>query len=212
MPIRRKTTRRPPPKTRRPAEPLTDDEVGALLAHCSRRAPTGIRNAALIAVVYRSGLRIGETLALRPADVDLDSLTIRVLHGKGDRSRTVALDPQAAAFVQRWLDARKRRGLTRSAFLFCTLEGKPMDSSYVRHALPRTAARAGIVKRVHAHGLRHTFASELAAEGVSLPHIQTLLGHQHLQTTAVYVHQLRPEAALEVVRGRTWTPRERSQA
>ena len=74
------------------AEPLTRAEVNALLAQCSRRAPTGIRNRALITVLYRTGLRIFEALALQPKDVDLDNGTLRVLHGKGDKMRTVGLD------------------------------------------------------------------------------------------------------------------------
>ena len=102
--------RRPSPnKGRRfPAEPLTKREVDALIASCSNRAKTGVRNRALIAVLYRSGIRIGEALALKPADVDLDNGTVRVLHGKGDRSRTVGIDAGACALVERWLEARRQ--------------------------------------------------------------------------------------------------------
>ena len=191
---------------KRPAQPLTRAEVEALLAACSRRAPTGVRNRALIAVLYRAGLRISEVLALRPCDVDPAAGTVRVLHGKGDRSRTVGLDAGALSLVERWLETRAKRGIPRTAPLFCTLAGRPMYASYVRTMLHRLARRAGIEKRVHPHGLRHTHASELAAENVPLTFIQTQLGHAHISTTARYVHQLRPQDAIDRIRARDWTP------
>ncbi len=78
-----------------PPEVLTPDEVRGLIEACSSRAPTGIRNRALIVAMYRGGLRVGETLALRPKDVDTTAGTLTVLHGKGDRRRVVGLDPGA---------------------------------------------------------------------------------------------------------------------
>jgi len=127
-----------------PPEPLNPQEARDLLRACSRRAPTGIRNAALIAVLYRGGLRVSEAIALQPKDVDRDHGTVRVLHGKGNRARTVGLDAGSFALVERWLAKRKARGIKASAPLFCTLDGRTLDSSYVRHAIKRLAARAGI--------------------------------------------------------------------
>lgn len=138
-----------------PAEILTDEEVGRLIAQCSRRAPTGIRNRALLVVLYRAGLRIGEALALRPKDLDAAAGCIRILHGKGNKARTVGMDAAAFAFVERWLDVRKASG---KAPLFCTLKGGTIHSAYIREWLPRIAAKAQIEKRVHAHALRHTHA------------------------------------------------------
>jgi integrase len=77
---------------------------------CSQRAPTGIRNRALVAVLWRSGLRISAALALERRDVDLDAGRLRVRHGKGDRSRTVGIDEQTAALLARWFDRRQRLG------------------------------------------------------------------------------------------------------
>jgi len=82
---------------------------GSLRAACSRRAPTGIRNRALLAVLFRSGLRIFEALALFPKDLDLAGGSLRVLHGKGDKARTAPLPSDAAEAVDRWLDCRKPR-------------------------------------------------------------------------------------------------------
>ncbi len=155
-----------------PAEILTEDEVKSLIQCCSNRAPTGIRNRALITALYRAGLRLGETLALRTKDMDPTAGTITILHGKGDRRRTVGLDPGAMAIVMRWIDKRQQLGIDVRAPLCCTLEGKPLKPSYVRTLLSRLAAKAGIDKRVHPHGLRHTHAYELMMEGVPIPIIQ----------------------------------------
>jgi integrase len=135
---------------------------------CSRESTTGVRNRVLIATLYRAGLRIAEALSLLPNDVDLDAGTIRVLHGKGDRSRTVGIDAGATDLIKMWLKVREGLSPGVGARLFCTRSGTPMNTSYVRQFLPRLARRVGIEKRVHPHGLRHTHAAELAAENVPI--------------------------------------------
>src|ERR1035441_3510351 len=116
---------------RRPAEVLSEAEAVALLRACSSRAPTGVRNRALIAVLWRCGLRISEALALELRDVDLQAGTVRVRHGKGDKSRTVGLDEQTTALLARWLDRRRQLGPGSRAPIFCTLAGGRIDTSYV---------------------------------------------------------------------------------
>lgn len=189
---------------RLPPEVLTEAEVSALLRACSNRAPTGVRNRALIVLMYRGGLRVGEALALRPKDLDRAAGTIRVLHGKGDKARTVGLDPQAFAVLERWLDRRAARGINGHAPIFCTLAGQPVSSSYVRVLLPRLAKKAGIVKRVHPHGLRHTHAAELAREGVPARLIQEQLGHGSLQTTDAYLRKIAPQDLINAMQKRAW--------
>lgn len=199
---------RPPPanKGRRyPAELLSVDEIRALLRACSSRAPTGVRNRSLIAVLYRGGLRVSEALALHPKDVDQGAGTVTVLHGKGDKRRTVGMDPAAFALLERWLDKRRALGLSARKPIFCTLKGEQLDSSYVRRLLPRLAARAGIGKRVHAHGLRHAHAAELAAEGVPVNVVQAQLGHGSLATTDRYLRHIAPRERVEAMRRRAWT-------
>ncbi len=187
-----------------PPEILTPDEVRALINAASNRAPTGIRNRALIAIMYRGGLRLAEALALRPKDLDVDRGSVTVLHGKGDRHRVVGLDPGAFAIVTRWLDGRAARGIGGRAPLFCTLQGNPLHQSYVRTTLPRLAKRAGIEKRVHPHGLRHTHSFELMMEGVPVPVIQQQLGHASLATTDRYLRHIVPKDVVETMQRREW--------
>ncbi len=186
------------------ADLLTAREVQALLKVCSNRAPTGIRNRALIGIAWRTGLRLGEVLALAIKDVDLDSGTVVVQHGKNDKRRVVGLDAGSAALLARWLEVRKKRGINGRAPVFCTLQGDRIDQSYVRHLLPRLARRAGIDKRVHAHGLRHAFAVELEREGAPLSAIRDLLGHSSAAVTDRYLRRVGAGEAIDFARKREW--------
>jgi len=191
---------------KRAVELLTADEVKHLLAQCSRRAPTGIRDRALITVMYRAGLRVEEALALRPADVDPDRGTVRVLHGKGDKARTVGIDDGALGVISVWLAERKRLGINGRSTLFCTLAGGPLSTDQVRQMTRRRAAKAGIEKRVHPHALRHAYASELAHEGTPVNVIQKALGHSTLATTSIYLDHIAPAAVIALGRSREWRP------
>ncbi|MCL1595365.1 MAG: site-specific integrase [Actinomycetia bacterium] len=187
-----------------PAEILTPEEVLAILAQC-RDTTTGIRDRALITVMYRSGLRVSEALALQPKDVDLHIGAIAVLHGKGDRRRTVGIDPGASPTIERWIEVRRERlAPPRGVSLFCSQKCRRMSKSMVREMLIRSAQRAGIEKRVHPHGLRHTMAYELLMEGVPIPIIQRQLGHTSLQTTDTYLSHIAPKQVLEVITARSW--------
>lgn len=198
----------PPNKGRKfPPEPLTPREVLALIDACAKGS-AGARNRALIALLWRTGLRVSEALALYPKDIDLDRGAVMVLHGKGDKSRVVGIDAAAAALLRPWMDARKKLGLTFREPLFCVISrpsvGKPMHSAYVRNLFKELAAKAGIERRVHPHGLRHTHAFELAGERVDLRVIKEQLGHTSLSTTARYIEHLNPAERLDVIRGREW--------
>jgi site-specific recombinase XerD len=185
-----------------PPEVLTEDEVKALIRSCSNRAPTGIRNRALIITMYRAGLRISESLALKPKDIDADAGTVTVLHGKGDKRRVVGLDPGSMAILLRWVDTRRQYRLTGRTTLFCTLQGRPLHSSYVRTLLHRLGTKAGIEKRVHPHGLRHSMSYELMMEGVPVPIIQQQLGHTNLATTQRYLDHIAPKELVETMQRR----------
>jgi integrase len=158
----------------------------------------------MIALAWRSGLRIGEVLALKPKDIDLDGGTVTVQHGKGDKRRVVGLDAGTASLLSHWLDMRRKRGINGRAPVFCTLDGRAIDQSYVRHLLPRLAAKVGIEKRVHAHGLRHAYAASLAREGATISMIRDLLGHSSAAVTDRYLRRLGAGEAVDFARNREW--------
>lgn len=193
---------------RYPAEVLSASEVKALMIGCSR-APTGQRNRAMIVTMWRSGLRVGELLALEPKDVDLERGAIVVLRGKGGRRRTIGIDPAALTVIERWMETRARvaaeRGWRPSLHpLFCTMKGTPVRAPYVRELLHRLGRRAEIAKRVHPHGLRHTCAFDMAMEGVPVHVIQRQLGHRSLNTTERYISHVAPAQLLRAMQAREW--------
>jgi integrase/recombinase XerC len=201
---------RPKPQRRFPPEVLSPEEVGRLLDACGNKDWRALRDRAMLAVLYRSGLRIAEALSLRPKDLDLANGAIRVLCGKGGSSRTVGIDAQAATMLCHWLaEWHKRVSAPNSPMkptttLFCTRTGNRITESFIRRMLPRLARKAGILKRVHAHGLRHTHAAELRSEGVDIGIISKQLGHRSITTTARYLDHIAPWAVVEAVRGRSW--------
>ena len=188
------------------ADLLTVAEIELLMRQCSRRAPTGVRNRALLAILWRCGLRIGEALALAPKDLDADAGVLVVQHGKGNKRRVVGVDVGTVALVGRWLEVRRKRGIPGGGPLFCSLAGRPMDQSYVRHLLPRLGRKAGIAKRVHAHGLRHAFAVDMIRAGTPLYAVRDALGHESVATTQIYLSRVGAHEAVEAMRNRQWTP------
>lgn len=186
------------------AEVLSESEVNAIIAACSAVSMTGVRNRALITILYRGGLRIAEALALRPTDIDPERGTVRVMDGKGHKPRTVGLEPGAMAAVQRWKD--KRRGAAiKGRVLLCTLDGGQMSQQYVRTMLRRAADHAGIDRRVVPHQLRHTHAAELVAENVPMPVIRDQLGHSSLAVTDRYLRDIAPGEVIAAMQRRQWT-------
>ena len=178
-----------------PAEVLDPHQVLAVLGRCPLQGPhrrTGVRNRALFTILWRSGLRIEEALCLEPKDVDLRRGTIAVLRGKGGHRRTVPVDRAALSFLVEWMELRAElldeRGDPALAGLdygplFCVVTrpsvGRRMHSSTVREALKLRAGQAGVHRRVHPHGLRHTFASEVYFhEGARVADVQLALGHR----------------------------------
>jgi site-specific recombinase XerD len=189
---------RPKPKTTYPAEPLTPAEVSAIIGACSACSLTGIRNRALLMLLYRSGLRISEALDLKPSDLNVADHSARVLHGKGNKATVRGFHPSADDALARWADTRRSLGI-RSAPLFCTLAGGPLSDRYVRDMLKRAAAKAGVEKRVHPHALRHTYADELRKAGADVVTISKLLGHSSIAVTARYLDHLSNSAAIAIL-------------
>ena len=184
---------------RYPIEVLTRREVHDLLEACGSEKWTDRRNSALIMVLYRSGLRLAEALAMRPCDVELDRGAIRVLRGKGGRARTVGIDPIGINVLIAWINEHRERGYSYGDRLFVTASGRTMTQGYLRRKLPELGRAAGIHKRVHAHGLRHTHAAELRAEGVDVAVIKRQLGHSSLLTTIRYLDHLEPKSVVQTI-------------
>jgi site-specific recombinase XerD len=192
-----------------PVEIPTRDEVNAILRLCSRRAPSGVRNRALIVIMYRAGLRLQEALDLLPKDIDYEHGRINVRVGKGGKQRIVGVDDEALTVIEGWMQRRKSLGLNGRRPLFCLITagriGEPMGQQAVRDMLKRLAERAGIEKRVHPHGLRHACFSEMVAEGFDLARVSQAAGHQSLVVTQRYIAKIAPHRLAEAMRSRQWS-------
>lgn len=189
--------------TRYDADVLVGDEVQKILA-ANNQGEIAVRDRAFIAVAYRAGLRCFEILALKIKDLDLDKCTIRVHHGKGDKFRMVAIDLQGAEKLREWLTIRSTWGVKPDSLFFCTKKGTPIAARQMRAMMQRRGKAAGIDKRVHAHGLRRTMASEMAAEGVPLLDISGALGHSNAATTNTYLKKINPVSVIDAMRNRSW--------
>jgi integrase len=207
VPGYRKGQKPPNWKKTYPPEPLTAAEVFKLMDACGPHKK-GLRNRALIVLMWRTGLRVSEALDLRPHHVDFEAKRVKVLRGKGLKSRTVAIDTGALMEIQVWLMERAMLGVSADAPLFCTVNkptaGNTVHPAYVRTLLRTLRKRAGISKRVHPHGLRHSLACDLMRERVPLSHIQSQLGHGSPATTGLYLRGLGADEAFEVIANREW--------
>lgn len=182
-------------------ETLEESEVLAILAKFGP-GPCGRRNAALVCLMWRTGLRLAEALALNMRDVTPGPpAEIRVRRGKGHKSRTLGVRADAMTMVAAWQDMRTAPKWRGAAVLFCSLRnGKPLDQGYVRRTMTAKAKAAGVEKRVHPHGLRHTYAKNMDRSGKSLAVLRKSLGHSSIATTSGYLENY---SAGEVVRAMT---------
>jgi integrase/recombinase XerD len=168
---------------------LTVAEVDALLAAPDRARPAGLRDAAMIEVLYATGVRVSELVGLRLGDLHLDAGYVRC-RGKGGRERVVPLGAEADGTLQEYL-ARARpvvlAGL-RSDLVFVNLRGGRLTRQGFWKILRAHGLRAGIVKPLSPHMLRHSFATHLLDNGADLRSLQILLGHADISTTQIYTH------------------------
>jgi len=175
------------------------DAVDRLLAQPDVSAPRGVRDKALIEVLYATGLRVSELLALKPGDVRLDAGYLTCI-GKGDKERLVPLGHEAADWVRRYV-SEGRPGLLRgrkSPWLFVNAKGGARLSRVgFWKILKAYGVKAGVPRGLSPHVLRHSFATHLLERGADLRAIQMMLGHADLSTTQIYTHVL--EARLRAV-------------
>jgi integrase len=178
--------RAPRNKGRRyPADPPTVEEIVAVMRAAGDSAQ-GDRLRALIVLLWRAGLRIGEALDLAETDLDPSRGAVLVRRGKGGRRREVGMDRWAWSQLRPWIGVRQH--LPVGAFL-CVIRGatagRQWESSSARKQLARTAAKAGVRRRFAPHQLRHAHAVEMAHEGIPLVVIQRQLGHSNLGITSL---------------------------
>jgi site-specific recombinase XerD len=166
-----------PRRSRHLPESLKEAEVDEVVDGFDPATPLGLRNRALVELVYSAGLRSAEAVELDLGDVDFEQELVHVRHGKGAKDRVVPLGEEAAHLVARYLHAA-RPLLARGAenALFISARGRRLDTSTLRRLVP------------HPHRLRHAFATHLLEGGADLRTIQELLGHASLSTTQMYSH------------------------
>lgn len=179
----------------KPIEPLSIEECGSLLAACGDGS-IGHRDRAMVALLWKSQLRAAELLALERRDWDRKRGTLNVRRGKGRKQRLVVMHESAAVLLDRWLQELDSRGHP-GPLVFVSLRGRAMNRSNVRRMLLRLARRAGIEKRVHPHGMRHSGTRHLAEAGVSVPMIAAQLGHSNVATTSIYLEMMAPEERIK---------------
>jgi integrase/recombinase XerD len=164
---------------------LTEDEINQLLAAPDIATEAGVRDRALLEIMYAAGLRVSEMVSLKQADVDLQAGLV-VCHGKGSKERRVPLGKSAIHWLQQYNAIRTGYGKPSSPYLFVN-RGKPLTRQFAWAMIKRYAAKAG-VKDISPHTLRHSFATHLLQHGADSRSVQALLGHSDISTTQIYTH------------------------
>jgi integrase/recombinase XerD len=170
---------------------LTVAEVEALLAAPDVKKPHGVRDRAMLEVLYGSGLRVSELAALKLAEVNLEEGFL-VCRGKGGKERIVPLGRSACDAVKRYLDEVRPlvdRGGREDLFL--SRRGRPFTRQGLWKLLLKHAGKAGLAAGIHPHVLRHSFATHLLERGADLRSVQLMLGHSQITTTQIYTHVTR---------------------
>ena len=178
---------------------LSLDEVETLIAQPDVSTPLGLRDRAMIEVLYATGLRVSELVSIRAADLHLDAHYLTSI-GKGNKERIVPIGEEAASWVERYQrDARPTIVKARRASprLFVNVRGGGLSRVGFWKILKAHGARAGLPRSLSPHVLRHSFATHLLERGADLRTIQMMLGHADLSTTQIYTHVL--EARLRSV-------------
>jgi tyrosine recombinase XerC len=180
-----------PKAPRRVPHFLTTAQVDLLLGQPFDDTPQGLRDRAILEVLYSSGCRVSECAGMQLRDLDLDEGFVRVL-GKGQKERLALLGHPARDAVQTWLPARRtllqQSRRTDPGALWLNRFGNHLSTRWVFQTVVDRAAAAGLPTTLTPHGLRHSFATHLLDRGADLRTVQELLGHARLVTTEIYTH------------------------
>ena len=168
---------------------LSPDDVTALLRAPSNKKPLGIRDRALLEVLYATGARASETVGLTRDAIDL-SVGFARLIGKGNKERLVPLGRKAIRAVERYLTHGRPELVQQKdhPVIFLTRRGAPLRREDLWRIVKRHALAVGITRNVSPHTLRHSFATHLLAGGADIRSVQELLGHASIKTTQIYTH------------------------
>ena len=167
---------------------LSEQQVETLLNAPDAETPIGLRDRAMLELLYATGLRISELVSLGLASINLRQGVVRVL-GKGGKERLVPVGQEALVWVARFVrDGRPALFGDRTEALFPSRLGRPMTRQTFWHAIKRHALQAGIDRSISPHTLRHAFATHLLNHGADLRAVQMMLGHADLSTTQIYTH------------------------
>ena len=171
---------------------LTAAQVEALLAAPDTKTPLGVRDRAILEVLYATGLRVSELIGLQPTDVDLDVGILRCL-GKGRKERLVPVGRVAREWIRRYVGEVRDALLhgAQRAELFLNHRGGRLSRMGLWGIVRRHALAAGVADRLTPHVLRHSFATHLLERGADLRALQAMLGHADISTTQIYTHVTR---------------------
>lgn len=165
---------------------LTTAEIDRIIASVETRTTKGLRDSAMLEVLYSCGLRVSELTSLRLGDLFFGEGYIRVI-GKGDKQRLVPISSTAREKIQRYLDCR-RSARSGEEVVFLNNRGSQLTRVMIFTILKRAVGRAGIEKRISPHTFRHSFATHLLEGGASIRQVQEMLGHESIITTEIYTH------------------------
>src|SRR6185436_4628268 len=164
---------------------LTEEEINQLFSAPDIATEEGVRDRALLEVMYAAGLRVSELVTLRQADVDVHAGLV-VCHGKGSKERRVPIGKSAIHWVQQYSAIKAAYGKPTAPNMFVN-RGKPLTRQFAWGMINRYASKAG-VKDISPHTLRHSFATHLLQRGADSRSVQALLGHSDISTTQIYPH------------------------
>ncbi len=176
----------PPKKKKVLPDVLTIEEVEDLLNAPDITKDEGIRDRAMLEVLYGAGLRISELLSLKRNSINFETRMVKVM-GKGSKERHIPLGDYAMEALDEYLmKVRKRNPGASTAYLFLSKNGKPITRQYFHRKIRDYGIQAGIEIPVHPHSLRHSFATHLLENGAELRVVQEMLGHSNIATTQIY--------------------------
>lgn len=176
-----------PKLPRRLPKALSESDSQALIDVCNPADPLGLRDSALLELIYASGMRVSELSSLNVNQINFSQGSIMVL-GKGSKMRLLPIHPFALSKLSKWIKNARPDFNPEDDALFVSSRGKRLSSDAIRRVIAKRGREAGLAVHVTPHMLRHSFATDLLNHGADLRSVQELLGHENLSTTQIYTH------------------------